>query len=343
MLLVLAWTAAARADATDDYIARAMKQFHLTGVALLVVTDGQIVKAAGYGLADIERKTPVTPDTVFKIGSISKQLIATGIMLLVQEGRLTVDDPISRFFPDAPPAWAPIRVRHLLSHTAGLVRESPAFDPMKATSEADIVRALYPAPLQFEPGAKWAYSNAGYFALAEIIRIVAERPWAEFIHERIFAPLGMRATAPTNVSLKPAAMATGYAGVDNADGPAPEWVAVRPSGAFLSTVLDLAKWEAALATDAILSDATRRQMWSPAPLNDGGTAPYGFGWHIGEFQDRRVIRHGGGLPGFSAFSMRFLDIPLSIIVLTNGDDVDPAGMAANVALIQLQEMTQRRD
>jgi D-alanyl-D-alanine carboxypeptidase len=114
---------------------------------------------------------------------------------------------------------------------------------------------------------------------------------------------------------------------------------LRPSGAFISTVLDLAKWDAALGGNTILSDATRRQMWARVPLNGGATAPYGFGWHIGEFQDRRVIRHGGGLPGFSSFSMRFLDLPLSIVVLTNGDDVDPAGIAANVAVIQLREIS----
>jgi D-alanyl-D-alanine carboxypeptidase len=264
-------------------------------------------------------------------------------MLLVQDGRLTVDDPVTRYFPDAPPSWAPMRVRHLLSHTAGLVRESPAFDPMKARSDADIVRALYSLPLRFEPGSKWEYSNAGYYALADIIRIVSGGPWTEFIHRRVFAPLGMNTTVPTIVTPKPAAMATGYAGTDNAGGPAPEWIALRPSGAFISTVLDLAKWDTALGGSTILSEASRRQMWSPAPLNGSGTAPYGFGWHIGEFQNRRVIRHGGGLPGFSSFSMRFLDFPLSIVVLTNGDDVDPAGIVANVALIQLREISGGRN
>ena len=342
MLVVLTWTATARADSIDEYIARAMKQFHLPGLALLVVRDGQVVKAAGYGFADIERKTPVTPETVFKIGSISKQLIATGVMLLVQDGRLTVDDPVTKYFPDAPPSWAPMRVRHLLSHTAGLVRESPAFDPMKDTSDADIVRALYPLPLRSEPGSKWEYSNAGYYALADITRIVSGRPWTEFIHGRVFVPLGMNTTAPTNVKPRSLAMATGYAGTDNAGGPAPEWIALRPSGAFISTVLDLAKWDAALSGNTILNEASRRQMWSRAPLNGSAAAPYGFGWHIREFQDRRVIWHGGGLPGFSSYSMRFLDQPLSILVLTNGDDVDTAGIAANVALIQLREIDQGR-
>jgi D-alanyl-D-alanine carboxypeptidase len=182
-----------------------------------------------------------------------------------------------------------MRVRHLLSHTAGLVRESPSFDPMKATSDADIVRGLYALPLRFEPGSKWEYSNAGYYALADIIRMVSGRPWTEFIHSRVFAPLGMNATSPTNVSPKPSTMATGYAGTDNAGGPTPEWIALRPTGAFISTVLDLAKWDAALSGNAILNEASRRQMWSRAPLNGTASAPYGFGWHIREFQNRRVI------------------------------------------------------
>jgi hypothetical protein len=128
-------------------------------------------------------------------------------------------------------------------------------------------------------------------------------------------------------------VATGYAGTDNAGGPAPEWIALRPSGAFISTVLDLAKWDAALSGNTILTEESLRQMWSRAPLNGSAAAPYGFGWHIREFRDLRVIWHGGGLPGFSSYSMRFLDLPLSIIVLTNGDDVDTAGIAANVALM----------
>jgi CubicO group peptidase (beta-lactamase class C family) len=205
------------------------------------------------------------------------------------------------------------------------------------------VRGLYSLSLRFEPGSKWEYSNAGYSALADIIRIVSGRPWTEFIHDRVFVPLGMNTTAPTNVRPTPSTMATGYTGTDNAGGPAPEWIALRPSGAFISTVLDLAKWDAALGGDTILSEASRRQMWAHAPLSGNATAPYGFGWHVGEFQNRRVIRHGGGLPGFSSFSMRFLDVPLSIVVLTNGDDVDPAAIAANVALIQLREITNGRN
>jgi D-alanyl-D-alanine carboxypeptidase len=342
MLVVLTWTAEARADSLDEYVARAMKEFHLPGVALLVVADGKVVKAAGYGFADIERAIPVTPDTVFKIGSISKQLIATGIMLLVQDGRLTVNDPVTKYFPDAPASWAPIQVRHLLTHTAGLVRESPTFDPMKATSDADIVRGLYSLSLRFEPGSKWEYSNAGYYALADIIRIVSGQPWTAFLHGRVFGPLGMNTTAPTNARPTPSTMATGYTGTDNAGGPAPEWIALRPSGAFISTVLDLAKWDAALGGNTILTEASRRQMWAQASLSGNATAPYGFGWHVAEFQNRRVISHGGGLPGFSSFSMRFLDVPLSIVVLTNGDDADPAAIAGNVASLQLREITNGR-
>src|SRR5688572_26044057 len=131
LVLTAGIAAPASADPTDDYIAKALKAFDVPGLALVVIKDGKIVKAAGYGFADRERKVPVTPETVFKIGSVSKQLIATVIMLLAQDGRLTVDDPVSRYLEGTPASWAAITIRHLLSHTAGLVRESPAFDPMK--------------------------------------------------------------------------------------------------------------------------------------------------------------------------------------------------------------------
>ena len=129
-----------------------MDQFHLPGLSLVVVKDGKIVKAAAYGLSDRERRTPAAPETVYKIGSVSKQFIATGIMLLVQDGRLAVDDPISRYLDGTPPAWQPITIRHLLTHTGGIIRESPAFDPWKVQSDADVIKAAYAVPLRFPPG-----------------------------------------------------------------------------------------------------------------------------------------------------------------------------------------------
>jgi CubicO group peptidase (beta-lactamase class C family) len=337
-VLVLAAATVARADQTDTYIKARMDLFHLPGLSLVVLKNGKVVKVAGYGLADVERRIPAAPDTVYKIGSVSKQFIATGIMLLVQGGRLSVDDPISKYLDATPPAWQPITIRHLLTHTSGLVRESPAFDPFKTQSDADIVRAVYPVPLVFAPGSKWEYSNAGYYALAEVITRVSGRPWTQFLNERVFRPAGMHVTLPTNVTPTLPNRALGYTGNDN-QGIAEDWTALRPSGAFLSTVLDLAKWDALLYTDTILSEASRRQMWTRVQLNDGTADPYGFGWHVDSLRDFRRVWHGGGLPGFSSQFVRFVDAGVTVVALTNGDDVDLAAIVNGVALFYLPGTT----
>jgi D-alanyl-D-alanine carboxypeptidase len=337
-LVLLSFVASvARADQVDDYVKAQMKTFALPSVSLVILEDGKITKIGAYGVADVARGTPAAPETVYKIGSVSKQFIATGIMLLAQDGRLKVDDPVSRYLEGTPPAWQPITIRHLLTHTGGIVRESPAFDPMKVQSDADVIKAAYPLPLRFTPGSKWEYCNVGYFALAEIITKVSGQPWQQFMHERVFKPAGMMVTAPTNVTPKLPNLALGYGGKDN-QRQADEWVALRPSGAFLSTVGDLAKWDALLYTNKVLSEASRREMWAPVRLNDGATHPYGLGWHTQTLKNgRHVVWHGGGLPGFSAYFGRFPDERVTVILLTNGEDVDVRGVANGVADLVLTQ------
>jgi CubicO group peptidase (beta-lactamase class C family) len=278
---------------------------------------------------------------VYKIASVSKQFIATGVMLLAQEGRLGLDDLISKHLEGTPPAWNAITVRHLLTHTAGLVREAPGFDGMKVQSDADVIKSAYSVPLRFAPGEKWEYSNTGYFALAEIIRNVSGRPWPEYLSEKVFRPSGMSATWTTNTRESVANRAIGYNGNDRLI-KAAEWPSLRPSGAFLSTVLDLAKWDAALYTEKILSDPTRRQMWTPVRLNDGTTYPYGFGWFVDRFRGRTVVYHTGGMLGFRTQFARFLDDRLSIVVFMNLDDVDIESIWRGVAALYLPASTPGR-
>ena len=138
----------------------------------------------------MEHGIPARPDTVYKIGSVSKQFIATGIMLLVQDGKVAVDDKVSKYLEGTPSTWQAITLRHLLTHTSGLVREGPGFDPYKVQPDIDVIKTAYPLPLQFKPGDKYEYSNLGYFVLAEIIHKVSGKPWGDFLTERVFAPLG---------------------------------------------------------------------------------------------------------------------------------------------------------
>ncbi len=338
VLLLAATQAQAQSDRVDSLIAQRMNASKLPGLSLAVVKDGTVVKAAGYGVTDVKRQTRATPDTAYKIGSVSKQFIAAAVMSLVQAGLVGLDDPVGKYLDATPRSWQPMTLRQLLTHTGGLARESPGFDPLKVQPDADVLRAAYSLPLLFPPGEKWAYSNVGYFALAEIIRKVTGGPWPEYLRTRVVAPAGMSATAFTNDPSALGARTVGYTGNDNRR-IAEYWPALRPSGALVSTVLDLARWDVVFNSDRLLSRASRELMTTPARLTNGTTAPYGFGLHVDTANGRRRVWHGGGLPGFAAHFVRFPEAELTIIMLANGDDVDLPAIAYGVADLYLEPVT----
>ncbi|WP_419161152.1 serine hydrolase domain-containing protein [Candidatus Palauibacter sp.] len=289
------------ADEVDDFIRGEMERQNIPGLSLAVVRHGENVKAAGYGLAD---------------------------------RRLGLEDSIGPYLGDAPTAWEGITIRHLLTHTAGLVREAPGFTYSRAQSDADVIRSARDSPLRFMPGEKWEYSNLGYFMLAEIIRVVSGRPWTEFLQAEVFTPSGMRATWPTNTTERVLDLAQGY--VDNDElRDAPHVQALRPSGAFLSTVLDLAAWDAMLYADRVLTASSRRQMWTPVTLSDGTSHPYGFGWQIADVRGHRMVFHHGGMPGARSTMARFVDEGLTIVILMNLNDADVGAILNGVASFYL--------
>ena len=329
--LLLAAAVAVRADKVDDYVKAEMLKQHVPGIALAVVKDGKIIKAEGYGLANIELNVPVRPETVYKIGSVSKQFIAAGILLLIQEGKISLDDSISKFLEGTPDTWKPITIRHLLTHTSGLVREAPGFDPLKIQADADVIKTAYSLPLRFTPGEKWEYCNVGYFSLAEIIRKVTGKPWGDYLNDALFKPLEMNSTRTTNMTELVPNRANGYGWREGKYQNSAIYLALRPSGAFLSNVLDLAKWDAALYTDRFLKQVTREQMWTEVKLNSGTTYPYGFGWELDSVGGHKLMHHGGSLPGFRAELARFVDDKLSVVVLANSNSAEPDTMAIEVA------------
>jgi CubicO group peptidase (beta-lactamase class C family) len=217
-----------------------------------------------------------------------------------------------------------------LTHTAGIVNEPPAFDPFKIQSDADLVRSAYASPLLFAPGTDWTYSNTGYFALADIIRTVSGEPWDAFLQKRLFQPLAMTSTRTTTMEMV-SNRASGHAPVNGKMSNAPPILPVRPSGAFLSTVLDLAKWDAALHAGSLLAPAALNQMWSPATLNGGGSYPYGFGWQVDAIAGHKRVHHSGTMPGFRATVHRYLDDKLTVIVLANAGNSDPGTIARLIA------------
>ncbi len=339
LAVMLVAAAPTRGQDIDDFVKGWLEKQHVPGAAIAVVKDGAVTKVEGYGLADVENRIPVRPDTVFKIGSLSKQFIATGIMLLVQDGRIAVDDKLGKYLEGTPKTWEAITLRHLLTHTSGLVREAPGFDFARRQPDIDVIKTAYPVALSFAPGEKYEYSNLGYFVLAEVIHQASGKPWEHFLNERVFAPIGMTATRVTSLTEIVPNRASGYAWSAGQLQNEADWPAVRPSGAFLSSAQDLAKWEVALSGDRILKEPAKREMWTPVRLNDGRTFPYGFGWQLDDWPaDARaptgvpMIRHGGSMNGFRAGYSRWPSHRLAVIVLTNLSNAPYEGLTANIAI-----------
>ena len=315
----------------DAFIRRRMQETHITGLSLAVICGGKIVKADGYGLANVETGTPASASTVYKIASVSKQFIAAGIMLLQQDGKLQITDQLSHYLPNVPDSWTGITLQRLLNHSAGLPMDIPAFDPYRIQTDSALVSSLFKVPLLYPPGDRFTYSNADYFVIAEVIRRVSGMPWTQFIAKRIFQPLHMRATRATTTIDLVKDRASGYQLKKGIVTNAENWIALRPSGAFLSTVTDMAKWDAALYRDDILSAESKRQLWAPVLLNNGTGIPYGLGWGLSPFLGHRRVFHDGGLPGFAADFERFVDDRLTVIVLCNTEGADANKLTTTIA------------
>ena len=315
----------------DEYVKVQMQTLHIPGLSIAVVEKGRLIKAAGYGLANVETDTPATPETVYKIASLSKQFLAAAVMLLVEEGKIGLDDQAGKYLNGSPESWKNITVRHLLTHTSGIVRDPSDYHPYKEQSPAEVIESVYPMPLLFQPGEKWLYSNVGYYVLSEIIGKASGKPWSEFISERLFAPAGMTSTRILTLTAVVPHRASGYEQSDGKMINAENWIAVRPSGAFLSTVLDLAKWDAFTDSRSRLTAASRKQMRTPVSLNDGTSADYGFGWYVDSFLGRARIHHDGQYPGFRSDYERFENDALSVIVLANSGSSRVDSLAVKIA------------
>jgi D-alanyl-D-alanine carboxypeptidase len=315
----------------DDFIADQMRDLQIPGLSVAVIKGGKIVKEKGYGLADVETNTPATPQTVYKAASLSKQFIGAAIMLLVQDGKLQLDDRASKFLDTVPDTWKDITVRELLTQTSGLVRDPVDYDPYRAQPITDVIRSAHSLPLNSQPGEKWLYSNIGYYVLAQIISEVSGKPWDQFISDRLFSRAGMVSTrTTTNTAIIPN-RASGYTRDGNTLINAENWIAVRPSGAFLSTVDDLAKWDAFLDTTSLFTSSSRQQLWTRVRLNDQTSEDYGFGWYVQSFLGRARIHHDGQFPGFRSDYERFTDDKLTVIILANSDKAGLESFALKLA------------
>jgi CubicO group peptidase (beta-lactamase class C family) len=332
--LSLAAANPARGDATDDYLKAQMESHRIPGVALMVVKDRQPVKIAAYGLANLELGVPVRPETVFEIGSVTKQFTAAGILLLAQDGKLSLDGKITDYLKAAPESWTNITLRHLLTHTSGL-RNYTGLDGFELTrhlSQEQFIRAIAAQPREFAPGDNWKYCNTGFNLLGYVIENVSGRNYWDFMSERIFGPLGMTNTMDRLPGRILPNRASGYEQTNhlhiNRDYNLTD---VFSAGAIVSTVLDLAKWNTALDGDQLLNPATKTLMWTPARLNNGKPAKYGFAWFLDTVEGHKNIGHSGATSGFSASLQRFPDDHLAVILLTNTDEQIATTLAKKIA------------
>jgi CubicO group peptidase (beta-lactamase class C family) len=333
-------SAADQADAVDDYVHAEMAKQHIPGLALLVSRGGQVVRAQGYGLANVELQVPVKPETIFQSGSVGKQFTATAVMMLVEEGKIGLEDPLTKYFPDAPATWKQVTIRELLSHTAGFSDYPKNFDMRRDYTEAQLLKIVEGIPLAYAPGTSWSYSNLGYLTLGIVIHKVTGKFYGDFLQERIFQPLGMSTTRIISEADIVPNRSAGYRLVKG-ELKNQEWVSptlnTTADGALYFSIQDLAKWDAALYTEKLLKRSSLEQMWTVAKLSNGqpNSGHYGFGWLTGKRNGHRVVEHEGSWQGFETDISRYLDDKLTVVVLTNLAEAEPDVIANHVSEMYL--------
>lgn len=333
--LLLALSLPAPADPVDDFAQAELERQKIPGLAVGIYRNGNIVKQQGYGLANVEHQIPVSADTVFQTASIGKMFAAAAVMLLVEDGKIRLDQSVHTYLPEAPKSWQPITIRHLLNHTGGIGNTET--DWQQNSSEKHMLRRIYAAPLQFKPGSRWAYSNNGYALLGAVITRVSGKHYGEILQERVFAPLGMTSARVISERDIVPHRAAGYE-LDDADGSLKnqEWVAPyhnqTADGSLYLSLNDYRRWLAAVEARQILKPESWREIFTPARLNNGDTYPYGFGWSLVPAPDGSPMSgHPGAWQGFSTELRRYEGDGTAIVVLTNLAGVDTETIIEGIA------------
>jgi CubicO group peptidase (beta-lactamase class C family) len=328
----------------DRFVAAEMGREHVPGLAIGIYSRGQILLAKGYGLANVELNVAVKPETVFQSGSVGKQFVSAAIMMLVEEGKIALDDSIVKYFPSAPKSWEAIQVKNLLSHTSGLAEyeseerigpKGPFYLRLDFT-EDELVEKVESLPVEFKPGERWNYRNTNYLLLGVMIHKLTGSFYADYLQARIFKPLGMSSTRLiSEVDIIPN-RSSGYELRDdklqNQSWVSPTFDSTA-DGTLYFNVMDLAKWDEALYETKLLKQSSLDQVWTVFPLNDGKPNPgdYGFGWRISSVNGHKVIGHGGGWQGFACQFSRYVDDSIAVAVLTNLNSARPNQFAQVIA------------
>ncbi len=313
--------------AVDRYLRAEMRRQHIPGFALAVLKDGKPLYVKGYGAATLEHPVLVAPNTVFQLGSLGKQFTAVAIMLLADEGKLNLDDPLPKYLPEVPASWSKITLRLMLNHQAGIPQyttpQRQLLDLSHDYSDAQLIQLAISQPLDFEPGTDASYSDVGYVLLGFVINRVAGEFYGDFLQRRIFKPLAMNRTRIISDADITPGRASGYELRD--DGSLRNQIPVSPAlnrtadGSLYSTVIDLMKWDMALDGNAILPHAQLERMWS-VDAHRNGQRPlhhYGYGWENNHLNGHGIVEYDGNWQGFQAVMSRYTDERLTVILLTN--------------------------
>jgi len=331
----LAQEAAPITSKLDEYLSAAAKQ-GFTGSAL-VARDGKVVFSKGYGMANDEWDIPNTPQTKFRLGSITKQFTAASLLLLQERGKLSVQDPICKFFDNCPEAWKEITIHHLLTHTSGIPNFTSFPDYQKTmmipVTMESLVARFKDKPLDFKPGEKMSYSNSGYIALGHIVEKVAGETYESFLQKNIFEPLKMSNSGYDRYGAILKNRATGYS-FRNGKRVNSEYLDMtipHAAGALYSTVEDLFAWNEALFSDKLLSAKSREAMMTVDKNN------YAYGLAVNQQHNRKMVSHGGGINGFNTSLARFPEEKVTVVVLRNADygASNPGKISQDLAAIVL--------
>lgn len=316
-----------------DYAAPGMP-----GASVLVVRNDSVLISASWGLADVDSMTPVTPATNFRLASLSKQFTAMAVLQLVAAGTLRLEDPAATLLPELPAFAGNVTIRHLLTHTSGLddYEDFVPDDQQRQVSDAEVLQLIAGRSTKpgFGPGTRWHYSNTGYALLALIVERASGMRYADYLAERIFAPVGMTGTVAFEAG-RSAVPRRAYG--HQVDGSTVRRTdqsntsAVLGDGGIYSSIEDLARWDAALSAGSLIPAALWREATTPYRLTGGDATEYGFGWFVDTFRGATRLRHHGETRGFTNAIARFPDRRLTVIILTNRTGGDPWDIADAIA------------
>jgi CubicO group peptidase (beta-lactamase class C family) len=313
--------------AIDRYLQAEMRRQNIPGISLAVAKDGKPLYVKSYGVATLEHPVKTQPDTVYQIGSIGKQFTAVAVMMLANEHKLDLDDPLSKYLPEIPASWSKVTLRTMLNHQSGIPQfttpERQLLNLVHDYSDLELIQLASTQPLDFEPGTNVSYSDTGYVLLGFVINRVAGMFYGDFLQQRVFKPLGMNRTRVISDKDIVPDRASGYEKADS--GELYNQTYVSPAlnrtadGSLYSTVLDLMKWDRALYGDAVLPQAQLERMWRIDPHRDGQRPLYhfGYGFENNRLRGRRLVEYDGNWQGFQAVMSRYVDKKLTVIVLTN--------------------------